>query len=503
MANPLSYYQQIAGSQPGFTNAEKKDWAVFEYKKDPESTYTGKRPVGNNPVIGNGTNGKGTLKQVKVGKRTDWEAFTNNEIIFVPATIANGVTTEAYIKLPGTDTKQPGVNGVALIPSGDGYELKDLTQAAKDFLAIIPRNPESYAYFKQQLGDYYKGGVAGADYKRSLRQPVSEVDTGFMEAIKNSLSNISIINYDKAVAFAKKESLNPDLLSYKSFVEGRMLVPNPKTESTKTSQLTDKKDSDAEFNRTVKQYIGNSNLVDKVDLLREAYWTKLHAEELRRFSQSTSTSNPLTSITNTKGFSWAPMTEQDRIEMRLKFIIDGDKGINSVGIKNATQEQLEKEGALVGAAYGKLKEVAADYGIGLTHADLLTRVYRALKPGGVTAGVSPSSLNTGLEGEANSIKQAAKVHFKGLEKYIDNGLKVSDITSNFQRMKENEMGLVEGAVDIYDDDVQKAVGGPDISSKNDFLLGVRSHPEWRFTPKANEAAATFLETIGKAWGKVG
>jgi hypothetical protein len=262
-------------------------------------------------------------------------------------------------------------------------------------------------------------------------------------------------------------------------------------------------DANAEFNRTVQQYIGNPDLVDKVDALRKAYWDKLHKEELRRVSVSTSISDPLTNTGTSTGFSYAPLTEQDRIEMRLGFIINGDKKSNSVGIKNATQEALEDEGGLVGAAYGKLKEVAADYGVQLTHQDLLGRVYKSLKPGGVTAGVSPTSMATGLEQEANSIKQAAKVHFKGLASYIDQGLKVSDISSNFQRLKEREMGLTDNAVDIYDDDVQKAIGGPDISSVNDFILGVRSNPLWRKTPKANEMAATFINTILKSWGKVG
>jgi hypothetical protein len=40
-------------------------------------------------------------------------------------------------------------------------------------------------------------------------------------------------------------------------------------------------------------------------------------------------------------------------------------------------------------------------------------------------------------------------------------------------------------------------------TKNDFILGVRSNPLWRKTPKANEMAATFINTILKSWGKVG
>jgi hypothetical protein len=189
--------------------------------------------------------------------------------------------------------------------------------------------------------------------------------------------------------------------------------------------------------------------------------------------------------------------------MRLGFIINGDKNSNSTGIKNTLPQELEDEGGLVGAAYSKLREVAADYGIKLTHQDLVGRVYKSLKPGGVTAGVSPSSMGTGLEQEANSIKQAAKVHFKGLSQYIDNGLKVSDISSNFQRLKEQEMGLADNAVDIFDNDVQKAINGADVSTVNDFILAVRSNPLWRKTPKANEMAATFVNTILKSWGKVG
>jgi hypothetical protein len=501
--NPLSYYEEIAKTQyPKLTPAQQKAKALEEYKRNPESDYTGKRT--NNTTSGT------QLNPIPSGPQYDWNAFLNNEIIYVPATTNGGVTTEAYIKLPETDIKQPTVV-VFLKPSADGkgYELQDADAAAKEFLNNIPKNDSSYLYAKQQLQQYYPGGINGAAYKKSLTQPIGESDIGFMTAIKNSLNEVSAINWTSAYAFAQtpvaqRTSSIPDgFRTYKEFLDTRNILPPKETKSERSSQLTTEMDANAEFNRTVQQYIGNPDLVDKVDALRKAYWNKLHKEELRRISTSTSTSDPITNLSSSTGFSYAALTEQDRIEMRLGLIINGDKNSNSVGIKNATQEALEDEGGLVGAAYGKLKEVAADYGVQLTHQDLLGRVYKSLKPGGVTAGVSPSSMATGLEQEANSIKQAAKVHFKGLANYIDQGLKVSDISSNFQRLKEREMGLTDNAVNIYDDDVQKAIGGPDISSVNDFILGVRSNPLWRKTPKANEMAATFINTILKSWGKVG
>jgi len=112
-------------------------------------------------------------------------------------------------------------------------------------------------------------------------------------------------------------------------------------------------------------------------------------------------------------------------------------------------------------------------------------------------------MDTGITQEANSIKQAAKIKFANLASYIDQGLKVSDIASNYQRLKESEYGLVNNSVNIYDNDVQKALSGDKIASNNDFILGIRSNPAWRKTPKANEMAATFVNTLLKSWGKVG
>ncbi len=498
---------------PNMTPAQKKAEALRLYQSDPNSDYKKPKPTSTptptpSPNASNRTSGD-QLIPIPSGARYDWDAFTNNKIIYVPATTTGGVTTEAYVALPGTDQKQPGVR-VVLKPTADGkgFELQDAQAAAKEFLKFIPKNDSSYLYAKQKLQQYYPGGINGAAYKKSLTQPIGESDIGFLTAINNSLNEVSAINWESAFEFAKLDPTTranafPNLLGYDKFIETRQVLPPKTTESQSTSQLTTEMDANAEFNRTVQQFIGNPDLVDKVDVLRKVYWDKLHKEELRRISVSTSVSDPITGMGSSDSFSYAQLTEQDRVEMRLSLIIKGDKKSDSVGIKNATQEQLEDEGALVGAAYGKLKEVAADYGVQLTHSDLLGRVYNSLKPGGVTAGISPSSMGTGLEQEANSIKQAAKVHFKGLSNYIDQGLKVSDISSNFQRLKEQEMGLTDNAVDIYDTDVQKAIGGADVSSVNDFILGVRSNPDWRKTPKANEMAATFINTILKSWGKVG
>ena len=506
MANDLGYYQEIVkqmiadGKLKG-TAKQIKEYTQQQYEYDPASDFKGVRPQAAPLPPGSA----GGLKPINTGPRTDWDSFVNGKIIYNAGTAnAAGVNTEAFITLPQTDTKQPPVR-MALLPSADGtsFQLIDLNTAAAQFRAIIPNTAADYKYYKTQLSAYYPGGAKGQAFQNSLAQPITENDLGFEEAIKKAINTVSLDNFNKAQRYAKKESTAPELQGYERFVQTRNLLPGTSRQRQSTSSLTTEMDAKAEFRRTVQQYVGNPELVDKVDKLADSYWKKLHAEELRRISYSSSITDPLGLTTNTTGVSYAPLSEQDRIEMRLNFIVKGDKKIESVGLKNASQEDLEEAGAVIGASYGKLNKIAADYGVQLTHEDLLERVNRAIKPGGVTAGVSPDSMNTGLTAEENSIKTSAKIRFKALAPYIDQGLKVSDISSNFQRLKEKEYGLADNSINIYDDDVMKAISGDGIATTNDFLLGVRSNPAWRKTPKANEMAAEFLNTILKSWGKVG
>ena len=359
-----------------------------------------------------------------------------------------------------------------------------------------------------KLSAYYPNAKA---FRNSMQQDVTERDLGFEGAVRNAILSLSVENFNRG----KEEALflkdNPNqaatfktgLFTFDTFVNSRTPAPATTSESIRNSSLTLEADAKAEFKRTVQQYVGDPALVDKADELANSYWQKLHAEELKRQSTSTRTFDPITGNSSGSSIGWAPLSEQDRTEMRLNFIVKGDKKIESVGLKNATQDALEEAGGVIGASYGKLNKIAADYGIQLTHENLLERVTRAIKPGGVTTGVSPDTMNTGLTAEENSIKQASKIHFKTLAPYIDQGLKVSDIASNYQRLKEKEYGLVDNSINIFDKDVMAALNGDKIASTNDFLLAVRSDPSWRKTPKANEMAAEFLNTILKSWGKVG
>lgn len=457
------------------------------------------------------------LRKIPAGVQSDWERFVNGGITLTPSgTAKGGVQSETYVTIGGV-TGDPTPNAVALFasPDGKGYTMVALDQAVREAIASIPVSQRAYA--KRQLQAYYPNTKA---YQTSMTQPIAERDLGLEAAIRKAITTVSTENFYKGQAAGNWLKDNPssaknfvsDLFTFNTFVQTRNPVPISESASTRESSLTTKLDAINEFKRTVQQYVGDPALVDNVDKLAEEYYKRLNAEETKRISTSYRTTDPITGKTTASGTSWAPLSEQDRVEMRLGLVVKGatvtdpktnQKIVLSTGLKNVTQEQLADASGLIGQGYSKLNSIAADYGIQLTHEDLLNRVNRALKPGGVTTGVSPDTLTTGLSAEENSIKQAAKIHFKTLAPYIDQGLRVSDISSNFQRLKENEFGYGQNTVSIYDNDVQKAISGDKIYGVNDFINTVRTDPAWRKTAKANELAAQWVNTLLKSWGKVG
>jgi hypothetical protein len=457
------------------------------------------------------------LRKIPAGVQTDWQRFVNKEIILQPAgTAKGGVQTESYVTIGGIEG-DPTANAVALFasPDGKGYVMKGLDQAVREAISSIPASQR--AYVKQKLQAYYPNTKA---YQNSMIQKVTERDLGLEAAVRKAITTLSIENYYRGEAAGNWLKDNPssaknfisDLFTFNAFVDERNAVPQSTSETSRTSSLTTKADAVNEFKRTVQQYVGDPTLVDNVDKLAEEYYNRLHNEELKRVSSSTRTTDPITGKSTGSGTSWAPLSEQDRVEMRLGLVVNGatvtdaktkQKVVLSTGLKNATQEALADASGLIGQGYAKLNSIAADYGIQLTHEDLLNRVNRSLKPGGVSTGVNPETMATGLSAEENSIKQAAKIHFKTLAPYIDQGLKVSDISSNFQRLKENEFGYGQNTVSVYDADVQKAISGDKVYGVNDFINTVRKDPAWRKTAKANELAAAWVNTLLKSWGKVG
>jgi len=446
-----------------------------------------------------------TLRKVPSGINTDWDAFNNGKITFVPAgTATNGVQTEPYVAYGDTagDTRPTSVV-LTSTPDGKGYVLTPIDQALRQYLSAIPEGNRKY--YKAQLQAYYPSTKA---YQTSMQQPITERDTGFEAAVRKSLISVSEENFYKAQAYGNYLKDNPNaaktsasnLFTFDTFVSTRNRPATEESTSIRQSSLTMHDDAINDFKRTVQQYVGDPALVDNLPALAEAYWNKLHAEELKRVGVTRSVKDPITGNTTGSSTGYSQLTDVDRLEMRVNFITNGGSAKNkkgvvqeSAGIKNVDVEQLRNSGGLIGDNYTKLVNHAYEMGIPVNKDDLIKRSAKTLLPGG------------SVDEQTKSMTQAAKVLYKGLAGYIDGGGKVSDIAYNFQSKKESELELPKNSVNIFDDYVQKALRSDTLPTDNDYIMGIRQDPNlgWKYTSKANEAGAGFLDTLLKTWGKVG
>jgi hypothetical protein len=426
--------------------------------------------------------------------RTDFTAFDPVKGIFVYNDGDPAVGQSPYVTAPdpyGSDNPTP----VVILPSSDkkGYIVITREELLNTLVKSISRDKNSILALKMKLQLYYK---SKKDYEVSLRGgPVTDKDTGFLEALKNALGEISANNLSTA-----QENLSANILDasgfydFNTWIEAREIPSPVQRTSQSTRNFTKKADAIADFMREVQIQVGDPKLVNNVDALAEAYWQKIRKTELDRMSRSTSTYDPLTGLGATFGTGFqlpsAQLLKEWRVEFITKGAIDKEKVI-STGIRNVAPIDLQDAGGEIGDNYTKLKGYANSYGVRLTDEQLKTKAAEASLPGG------------SIEEQQKTIQLASRALYKSLAPFIEGGLKVGDIAGQFMKAKTSELELSEGEVDIFDSDVQSALSGDKLPGSLDYLMQVRSDPRYRFTKKANESAAGFLDTLLRMWGKVG
>ncbi len=532
MKNNLQYYiDEVKRQNPGLSDADVRKFANKIYQMDPQSDFTGKRPkqdpafkafkanikAGATPTptpkpsqqnqgaANQNSEVIGSLNQpqfqpIATGERTNFLEFVNGALNW-NAGGPGSISPEPFIS-GRTSPEQPNPKPIIILPSADGkrFIVGDLDKYVADYLNRIPSGDASY--YKTQLKDYYATDEA---FRRSIKSgPITDKDEDFAKAIKRALQQITVNNFyagqqvgqslqDKTIEPSAANSQG--FYSFDSWIRSRVMVPEPYTESMRSSGLTTKADALAEFRRTVQQYVGDFDLVNNYDALAEAYWDKLHKEELARMSQSFSTTDPITGNRITKGTSYNQLSEQDRLEMRLNFITNGATGkkgkIISTGIREADPLELQDAGGTIGDNYTKLKSYAYDYGVRLSDEQIKQKAAEALLPGG------------SIDEQKRSIQMASRAIYKGLDSYIQGGLKVSDIADQYRKLKTSELELADGAVDIFDADVQSALTAEKLMDPMTYTGLLRQNPNWKYTRKANESAAGLVDTILKTWGVVG
>lgn len=426
-------------------------------------------------------------------ERNNWQAFGDGSFNIQEGNVAVGETPFVTFKVK--EGQAPSVVVVLPIAGKPGsYQVVSREVLLDQLVKSILRDPNNVKYWKSQLKDYYTSEDA---FQRSLSGgPVLDKDTEFTKALRKALNEIAVDNVSRASENFKSGTLNTaGFYDINSWIQSRTPLPGRQSTSTSTRNFTLEADAIADFMREVQIQVGDPALVDNVKDLAQAYWEKVHSEELKRMGKSTSVYDPITGKTISTSTGYQMPTEQLLKEWRINFITKGaigkDNKVISTGIRNVDMLKLQDSGGDLGDNYTKLKGFAFDYGVRLSDEELKRKAAEAAIAGG------------SIEEQKRTIQLAARLKYPSLAPYIEGGLKASDIASQFVKRKTDVLELAEGAVDIFDTDVQAAMSGDKLMSDYDYELRLRSNPAWRKTKAANEGAAGFLDSILKMWGKVG
>lgn len=433
------------------------------------------------------------VRQQSGAVRNDWTSFTDGSFNIQEgdATVGQTPYVTAVLEKYGEGKPTPVV--ILPDPQGKGFIVVAREEILQQVITQIQRNPDSITYWKTQLQNYYRSNTA---FQTSLRGgPVTDKDSEFVFALRRALSEIGADNFSTGVENVKSGRLNPSgFYDVNSWITSRTPIPGRQSQSTTTRNFTLKADAIADFMREVQVQVGDPKLVDNVDALAEAYWDKVHAEELKRMGKGSSIYDPITNTTVNTSTGFQMPSEQLLKEWRLKFITKGAVEKNKVistGIRNTSASDLQDAGGDLGDNYTKLKGYAFEYGVRLSDEELKTKAAEASLAGG------------SIKEQERTIQLASRLRYPSLAEYIQGGLKVSDIAQQFIDKKQSVLEIAAGGVDIFDFDVQAALTGDKLMNDIEYETKLRSNPMYRKTKQANEYAASFLDSVLKMWGKVG
>jgi hypothetical protein len=465
-------------------------------KSTPKPTATAKPKVTLPPVTGATTdlippNPSGTNSNVSLGASNNWAAFEDGTLNYNQGGLSNGVQLTPYIS-SGSNVKGAQPTSIIITPSADGkgYTTQDADVAAKNAIKAIPASLlQSY---KQKLQSLYTSTKA---FQTSMA--TKDTDVAFAQAVKKALEELSVQNFFNGIGNAKALATNPKaalpnpLYDFNTYVSSRPAAILGGTSTESVRSLTTQADALQEFAGTVRANVGDPLLVDNYAALANAYWLKLHASELARVSVRTSTTDPVTNQTSGSSTGYSQLTNEDRLAMQIDLITHGDANAKSTGILNVDSAKLQAAGGLMGDAYTKIIKSSLEQGIPLTHQQVVDKVNKAFTKGG------------SVDQQILTLGELAKAHYQNLTPFLEKGLTVKDLASQYQTAKETELEQATGSVGVMDPTVQAALRADKLPGLNDYIAQVRALPEWRNTKGANESAAGMIDAILKTWGKVG
>jgi hypothetical protein len=231
--------------------------------------------------------------------------------------------------------------------------------------------------------------------------------------------------------------------------------------------ITPKDQAYQDFNTFILDATGiAANPADAAQYYKEL--SKLERSKVAK--QVTTRSGSTTTQTATAG-----VTKEDREILAAKFV---DRYIDTAGVKNV--------GGIVGSNLASIRKLASDYNVTLSDAEVRKFAIDGL------------SNKNSLEIAKTKIQNTSKVRYQNLAQYIDQGLTVKDIASQYINKMANVLEINPDTIKLDDRYIDSALSN--LPNFTDFNKTLRSSPQWEYTTNAREEAAGYANKILQDFG---
>ena len=171
-------------------------------------------------------------------------------------------------------------------------------------------------------------------------------------------------------------------------------------------------------------------------------------------------------------------TKEDRESLALNFV---SKVLAAQGLKNP--------GPTLSAGLTAIRKFANDYGVVIPDADVRGYAVQYLRDGK-------------LDFITEKLKNISKARYPSLAPFIDQGLNVKDIASQYMVRKAQLLEIPIETLNPFDTDVARAISGQVMETIGDFDNRMRQSPLWQYTKNAKEKGADFINNILSRFGMV-
>lgn len=231
--------------------------------------------------------------------------------------------------------------------------------------------------------------------------------------------------------------------------------------------ITSKDDAFSYFNSLMRDYIGS----DASNEDFKSYYKELNKlEKTKVAKQVTTRGGGVTTQTATAG-----VTNEDREALALKYV---SKYIDTKGIENA--------GGAIGGNLRDIRKLASDYNVSLSDKEI-----RQYALNGLTDKNAIETIRT-------KIQNTAKATYQNLSSFIDQGLSVKDIASQYINKMANVLEVNPDTIKLDDKYIQTALST--LPNFGDFNKMLRNTPMWEYTQNARDEAAGYANKILQDFG---